>query len=109
MIYDFSVYFKDECIADVHIDTEKNETSIKRYILGPKQPFMCERQDIHYIYGFLESRCFDNGWPDTPPILKANETNPYEWCRKTHGIMYNDFWWIRFPDENITWNDVKVR
>lgn len=76
MIYDFSVYFKDECIADVHIDTEKNETSIKRYILGPKQPFMCERQDIHYIYGFLESRCFDNGWPDMPPILKANETNP---------------------------------
>lgn len=25
MIYDFSVYFKDECIADVHIDTEKTK------------------------------------------------------------------------------------
>ena len=112
MIYDFSVYFKDELVSDVHIDTEKNETSIKRYVLGPKQPFMCDRQDIYYIYDFLESRCFENGRPDLPKILAAHgltENNPYEWCRKTHGVMYNDFWWIKFPGETIKWDDVKVR
>ena len=112
MIYDFSVYFKDELVSDVHIDTEKNETSIKRYVLGPKQPFMCDRQDIYYIYDFLESRCFENGRPDLPKILAAHgltENNPYEWCRKTHGVMYNDFWWIKFPVETIKWDDVKVR
>ena len=51
MVYDFSVLFKDELVADVHINTEKNESSIKRYLLGPKQPFMCDRQDIFYIFG----------------------------------------------------------
>ena len=45
-------------------------------------------------------------------ILAAHgltENNPYEWCRKTHGVMYNDFWWIKFPGETIKWDDVKVR
>ena len=51
MVYDFSVLFKDELVSDVHINTEKNESSIKRYLLGPKQPFMCDRQDIFYIFG----------------------------------------------------------
>lgn len=112
MLYDFSVFFKNELVADVHIDTAKKESSIKRYLLGPKQPFMCDRQDIHYIYGFLESRCFENARPDIDKILAAHgmtSNNPYEWCRKTHGVMYNDFWWIKFRDEDITWNDVRVR
>lgn len=112
MIYDFEVLFKNEIVADVHIDTEQNESSIKRYQLGPKQPFMCQRQDIPYIYMFLESRCFENGRPDFPKILAAHgmtDNEPCEWNRKTHGVMYNDYWWLRFPDENITWDDVKVR
>ena len=29
MVYDFSVLFKDELVADVHINTENNESSIK--------------------------------------------------------------------------------
>ena len=52
MVYDFSVLFKDELVADVHINTEKNESSIKRYLLGPKQPFMCDRQDIFIFLVF---------------------------------------------------------
>ncbi|MFR0757462.1 MAG: hypothetical protein ACLSHV_13140 [Hominisplanchenecus sp.] len=112
MVYDFSVLFKDELVADVHINTEKNESSIKRYLLGPKQPFMCDRQDIFYISGFLESRCFENARPDLKKILAAHgmtENNPYEWNRRTHGVMFNDFWWLRFPGEKLTWDDVNVR
>ena len=91
MVYDFSVLFKDELVADVHINTEKNESSIKRYLLGTKQPFMCDRQDIFYIFGFLESRCFENARPDLKKILAAHgmtENNPYEWNRRTHGVMF---------------------
>ena len=54
MTYDFSVLFKNEIVADVHINTDSNETAIKRYVSGPKQPFMCSRNDINYIYSFLE-------------------------------------------------------
>lgn len=112
MNYNFSVLFKDELVAKIIIDTLKHKTSIKRYVLGPKQPFMCDRQDIHYIYGFLKSRCFEDSRPDLNKILSAHglkENDPYKWCRKTHGVSYNDFWWIRFPGENLTWDDVKVR
>lgn len=113
MKYDFSVMYKDELVADVKLDTmDADSTSIKRYILGPKQPFMCNREDVPYIYDFLESRCFENGRVDLPEILKAHnmtENNPYIWCRKTHGVKYSDYWWIKFPGEELEWKDVSVR
>ena len=112
MIYDFSVYDKDDLLADVHMDTYRNESSIKRYVLDARQPFMALREDIPYIYDFLESRCFENSRPDLPKILAAHgmkENNPFEWCRKGHGVMYNDYLWLKFPGENLTWKDVKVR
>lgn len=58
MVYDFSVLFKDELVADVHINTEKNESSIKRYLLGPKQPFMCDRQDNFLYFWFSGVQMF---------------------------------------------------
>ena len=33
MVYDFSVLFKDELVADVHINTEKNESSLSAIFL----------------------------------------------------------------------------
>lgn len=35
--------------------------------------------------------------------------NPWEWVRISHGVMFDDFLWIRFPGENLTWEDVKIR
>lgn len=110
MIYDFSLLFKDEVVADVHIDTDKKESSILRYTMSRHQMFMCDRQDIDYIYMLLKDRCFDDGRPDLPQILAAHglsSNDAYEWCRRTHGVSYNDFWWLRFPGEELTWDDVK--
>lgn len=112
MLYQFSVFFKDSIVADVIVDTDNNHSEIKRYTSGPTQPFMCDRNDIPYIYEFLKSRCFDDARPDLPQILGfygLTENNPYEWCKKTHGVCFNDFWSMRFPGENLTWKDVKVR
>ena len=30
-------------------------------------------------------------------------------CRQTHGVMYNDFFWLRFNGEKLEFNDVRVR
>lgn len=112
MVYDFSVFFEDELVADVKMDTDKNKSSIKRYVMGPKQPFMCDRQDIPYIYDFLLSRCYENGRADLQEILAAHgltDNDPYAWNRITHGANYSDFWWIRFSSEKFTWKDVKIR
>ena len=38
-----------------------------------------------------------------------SENNPWKWCRISHGVTYEDFFWIRFEDEDIQWKDVRVR
>jgi hypothetical protein len=33
--------------------------------------------------------------------------NPWEIVKITHGVMLEDFVWIRFDGEDLKWNDVK--
>lgn len=33
--------------------------------------------------------------------------DPYQIVQKTHGVMVDDCYWIRFDGENLTWEDVK--
>lgn len=33
--------------------------------------------------------------------------DPYQIVQKTHGVMVDDCFWIRFDGENLTWEDVK--
>lgn len=112
MVYKFSVLFLDEIVADVMIDIGKNFCTIHRHVSGPKQPFMAEIDSVDYVYKFLHSRCYDDARPDLSEILKIHgmtSNNPYEWCRKTHGVKYQDFWWVRYPGETLTWSDVNPR
>lgn len=37
------------------------------------------------------------------------EYNPYEIVKITHGVMWEDFIWFKFPNENITCEDIKIR
>ncbi len=39
----------------------------------------------------------------------VNGYNPYELCLKTHGVNTDDFSWIKWKGETLTWDDVKVR
>lgn len=113
MIYDFEAYFLDEKAAQVHMDTDKREVSVKRYVHGPKQPFHADLETVDYIHSFLKSRCFDDSRPDLPEILALygmTSNNPYEWNKKTHGVKHKDFWWLKFPGEkDIKWADMNPR
>ena len=86
MNYNFSIYFMDEIVSDVYMNTDEKKVDIKKYVTGPKQPLMSDRNDVEYVYNFLKSRCFSNGRPDLQNILKEHgmeSNNPYEWNRKT--------------------------
>lgn len=113
MIYNFATYFLDEKVADVYMDTDERKVSIKKYVEGPKQPFKADIETVEYVYGFLKSRCFEDGRPDLPEILAMYGmtcNNPYEWNRKTHGVKHKDFWWLKFPeDKDIKWEDINPR
>lgn len=41
--------------------------------------------------------------------LGLDEYNPYEIVRLTHGVMWEDNMWLKFPGEDVSWKDVRVR
>ena len=41
--------------------------------------------------------------------LGLNEYNMLDILKKTHGVNFDDFWWIKFENEDLNWKDVKVR
>jgi hypothetical protein len=109
--------WKDELVAEVSIEEShsgiKKLRYIKRYTddVG-KQPFGGVRQDIERVYQFLENRWFERSRPDISELLfhlGFEEYNPWEIVKKTHGVMFEDFIWVRFEGEKITWKDVKIR
>ena len=42
-------------------------------------------------------------------ILGLDGYNPLEIAKKTHGVLYDDFEWMRFGDEEVTFEDVRIR
>lgn len=110
-ISDFTVFYKDFRVAEVHFQG-KRPTILKFVPDSCMQPFGGSRTDILRIYEFLKSRCYEDGRADLPGILRQaglKENNPWEWVRLTHGVTWEDFFWIRFPGEKITWEDVRIR
>ena len=60
----------------------------------------------------LELRCWERDRADINELLEnigLQEYNPQEIVRKTHGVSFNDYIWIRFPGEKLTSKDVLVR
>lgn len=110
-VSDFTVLYRDTPVADVVIS--ENHTAIKKYVPDSCiQPFGGERQDMARIYDFLESRCYENGRADLKEILaQAGMTwnNPWQWAHVAHGVTWEDFLWIRFPGEDLKWEDVRIR
>ena len=116
-MYNFSVLWKNELVADVSISEDetgfKTLNYIRRYTedVG-KQPFGGIRLDLARVYEFLEGRWFERARPDVQEQLEylgLSEYNPWEIVKKTHGVMFEDFIWVRFEGEALTWEDVKIR
>ena len=61
--YNFTVMYKNEEAAFVHISADHKEVSIKKYISdGIKQPFSGNKLDLERVYTFLKDRCFEDGY-----------------------------------------------
>lgn len=109
----FTVLFQDEEVAKVILSSDKKKVEIIKLIPdGIKQPFGGARQDLARVYDFLKSRCYENDRADLETILATagmSSNNPWQWVKKTHGVTYEDFFWIRFENESLTWNEVRIR
>lgn len=105
--------YKNEPVTEIYLSDDKKIVRIKKLIPdGIKQPFSGEKLGLERIYNFLKSRCYEDGREDLPEILKQvglATNNPWKWCRITHGVTYDDYFWIKYENEDICWEDVRVR
>lgn len=99
--FKFSVFYNTELTADV--DVKENDVLIKRYTMHPvKQIFYADRIPRYKLGEILELRCWDKNRVDLLDCLHKiglSEYNPYEICRRTHGITYADKIWFRYEND----------
>ena len=104
---------KNQPVAEVKVSDNRQEVSIKKLIPDSVyQPFGGNNQSIHRVYSFLKSRCYEDDRDGLDIILKQaglTSNNPWEWNKITHGVMWDDFLWIKFENENLSWEDVQWR
>lgn len=66
----------------------------------------------HDLDAFLCSRLPDKDRADIDYILKRYNLkyfNPYVMCKKSHGRSMSDFVWMKFDDEEVTFDDIRLR
>lgn len=64
------------------------------------------------VYNFFKSRCYEDDREDLSEILAQaglSDNNPWKWVAVTHGVTYEDFWWVKINEEDVEWEQVKVR
>lgn len=108
----FDVFMKDEKICSVV--SEGGITSFENYIDDPLWlPFGVKTSITNSdIEAFFRDRCFPKERANCKTVLKSIGLDFYDpemICRKTHGTQFDDFIWIRFEGENITYADVRLR
>ena len=106
----FDFMFKDEVVGHVEIvDNQLVENIV--YDDCPWKHLCIKIKTLPGILEVLNERvmCEERWTPEFMEHFGLKEFNVYEILKKTHGIDVDDFSWIRFSGENITWNDVKVR
>ena len=63
------------------------------------------------FYAFLEDRCFPKSRDGAKRLLKDIGVDFYDprlIVEKTHGVMFDDCYWIRFEgEENLTYDEVR--
>lgn len=110
---EFTVMCLDEPVAVVWLSEDKRKVEIQKLVPDSiRQPFSGKKLDLERVYDFLKSRCYEDGRADLPEILRQaglKQNNPWEWMRITHGVTYEDMFWIRFPGETLGWKDVRIR
>lgn len=110
----FIIMNKDNPILDVKYDLTKAESKWlgEKHIKIPRGMFP-ENITVKNISAFCESRQPPRTRVDIDRILKEKydmrEYLPMQMCKKSHGITMSDFLWMKFDDEEIMYEDVRVR
>jgi hypothetical protein len=111
----FDVFWKDEQIGTFEIDFNNQKVKAKQYTWDTfKRPVMKKDKDVTVedLLSFFKDRCFPYDRANRDDLLKALKLNyysPLQIVKKTHGLTYDDYLWLRFDGEGLTYEDVRIR
>lgn len=109
----YEILYKDIVVDEVFLPEDKNNIVVTKMVDNKMmQPFNMAKISLSDFYAFIKSRCYEDERINLDKILDQaglKDNNPYEWIKVTHGITWEDFFWIREKGENITWEEVKLR
>lgn len=112
-MYNFTVMHQNEQVARVQVSDDHRTVRVDKLVPDSIiQPFGGNDLSINRIYNFLKSRCYEDGRADLQEILcqaGLKDNNPWEWNRITHGVTWEDYLWIKFEGEEISWENVRWR
>lgn len=112
---EFDVLWKDDVVANVLIDFTKQKARVFQYTDDFLiKPFSKDSQNVSIsdVLDFLEDRCFPRERVNCNEVLKElglSFYKPLDIVRKTHGVQFDDFMWVRFKGETLKHADVKIR
>lgn len=95
----------------IHIDYSLGKVSVKNYTDDIMEQALGKRESsIDSVLEFLGERVFEESRPDKGEILESMGLrifDPEAIARVTHGIMFHDSNWLRFDNEDLSWEDIK--
>lgn len=108
----FKIMWKDIEVVDVLLGVNKNLSTIKviENIEIPFHPFKVN-SSYKNIVSFLESRRLSLYRPNRSAYFHKQGMSGglMNELRETRGVDYDDFFWIKFPEDSSTWDDVNPR
>ena len=115
-IIELEYLYRDTVSTSMKVNYTDETVSIKNYTDDLIDRAFGDRVKITLkdFEEFLEDRCFSKTRFNKKELLDSLDLgnigyDPLEIVKKTHGLMLEDYCWIKFKGESLTWEDIKIR
>jgi len=110
----FKYMWKDQCTADVIVDVASNKITVVNHSDDwLKRPFgENDNPTMQDLEAFFESRCFPRERANAKELLgdlELHTYDPLDIIMRTRGRQWDDFNWILFEGDGVTYEDIKLR
>lgn len=114
MLVKFKTYWKDELCSYIEYNKSTNYIKYEAYVDNPMHlPFgVLKNPTLTHLDRFFQSRCFPEARTRKKQMLRCicvDHYDPELIVRKTHGLQAEDFMWLEFDGEHLSYDDIKVR
>lgn len=112
---EFCIYFKDTPITDIKIckTYRKADIEITNYTENSNLlTFITDKPKEKEIMTWLETRCFPRSRDNARQLLDDLGLPLYDTLdilKITHGLLFEDYYWIKFKGEEIDYDAIKIR